>query len=40
MFSPNMVVDGVTWRGVTRPGTGEQISIMNFCIFNIYVYCI
>ena len=38
MISPNMVVDGLTWREVTGSGTGKQVSIIIFGIFNIYVY--
>ena len=39
MISPNMVVDGLTWREATGSGTGKQVSIIIFGIFNIfYVY--
>ena len=35
MINPNMVVDGLTWREVTCPGTGEQVIIINLCIFSV-----
>ena len=41
MISPNMVVDGLTWREVTWPGTGkQQLLKINPCILSNQIYTI
>ena len=33
MISPNMVVDGLTWREVTGPGTKYLIELNNISLY-------